>query len=202
MLLSTGLPDDLFSKSHVPYPFLRPDDDRIHWVCLGRGHKNDVSCAYACGWFQYGNGLWTIEQIGKHNDPANVAYQLVSEFFEGDDVKTDLWFILPNPMLGDISPGDMISLGRSEKLLRWVVQSLAENPPRVPALQTSGDVSDSSSGFDHSRVEEVIAAQAVEDAKAELAQTLDELQVFKTALAASELSNGIETSEDASGDDE
>ncbi len=48
-------------------------------------------------------------------------------FFEGDVAKTALWFRLPNPMLGDFSPRDMIRYGRYAKLQQFVVEALAEN---------------------------------------------------------------------------
>src|SRR6188768_2108458 len=42
-------------------------------------------------------------------------FNLVAQFFDGDPVKTALWFKTSNPMLGDISPRDMIRVGRSQK---------------------------------------------------------------------------------------
>ena len=51
----------------------------------------------------------------------------VVEFFEGDVAKAALWFRLPNLLLGDISPRDMIRYGRYAKLQEFVVEALAEN---------------------------------------------------------------------------
>lgn len=51
---------------------------------------------------------------------------LVLTFFS-DETKTDKWFATDNPMLGDISPRDMIKVGRGEKLMKFVQDSLAEN---------------------------------------------------------------------------
>lgn len=51
----------------------------------------------------------------------------VVEFFEGDVAKSALWFRLPNLLLGDISPRDMIRCGRYAKLQAFVVEALAEN---------------------------------------------------------------------------
>ena len=48
-------------------------------------------------------------------------------FFEGDVAKTALWFRLPNPLLGDVSPRDMIRYGRYARLQEFVVEALAEN---------------------------------------------------------------------------
>jgi uncharacterized protein (DUF2384 family) len=54
-------------------------------------------------------------------------FNLVAGFFEADAKKTELWFSVPNPMLGDISPRDMIRIGRYKKLLSFVLNSLADN---------------------------------------------------------------------------
>ena len=52
---------------------------------------------------------------------------LVAEHFQGDAQKTALWFTTPNPLLGNISPRDMIRFGKSKKLFKFVVNALAEN---------------------------------------------------------------------------
>lgn len=54
-------------------------------------------------------------------------FNLVAQFFDGDPIKTELWFKTTNPMLGDISPRDMIRYGRSQKLLKFIINALAEN---------------------------------------------------------------------------
>jgi hypothetical protein len=51
----------------------------------------------------------------------------VVEFFEGDVAKSALWFRLPNLLLGDISPRDMIRCGRYAKLQEFVVEALADS---------------------------------------------------------------------------
>ena len=43
---------------------------------------------------------------------------LVAEHFDGDAQKTALWFTMPNPLLGNIAPRDMIRFGRHKKLFR------------------------------------------------------------------------------------
>jgi hypothetical protein len=53
---------------------------------------------------------------------GNIA-NLVAEYFQGDAQKVELWFRLPNPMLGNISPRDMIRLGRYERLLNFVLDT-------------------------------------------------------------------------------
>lgn len=52
---------------------------------------------------------------------------LVAEFFEGDIRKTVLWFTLPNPKLGNVSPRDMIRFGRYKRLAKFITNALSEN---------------------------------------------------------------------------
>ena len=63
---------------------------------------------------------------------ANIC-ALVAQFFEGDVAKTALWFRTRNPLLGDISPRDMIRFGRYAKLRQFVMDALAENPNTASA---------------------------------------------------------------------
>ena len=51
---------------------------------------------------------------------ANIA-NLVGEYFNGDADKVALWFELPNPMLGNISPRTMIRGNRYKRLLSFVL---------------------------------------------------------------------------------
>lgn len=56
-----------------------------------------------------------------------VVINLVAEHFSGDMSKTVLWFRISNPLLGNISPRDMIRFGRFKKLLKFIQNSLSEN---------------------------------------------------------------------------
>lgn len=55
-----------------------------------------------------------------------VALNLVAGFFK-DQEKTILWFNIPNPLLGGMSPKDMIRVGRFKKLLNFIQTALDEN---------------------------------------------------------------------------
>jgi uncharacterized protein (DUF2384 family) len=57
-----------------------------------------------------------------------VALNLVAQFFN-DEQKTVLWFRTPNPLLGDMTPRDMIRVGRFRKLVRFIQTALSENEP-------------------------------------------------------------------------
>jgi hypothetical protein len=52
---------------------------------------------------------------------------LVAEYFAGDAFKVSLWFEIANPMLGNVSPRQMIRLGRHRKLLSFIVSAREEN---------------------------------------------------------------------------
>lgn len=54
---------------------------------------------------------------------------LVADFFKDAD-KTILWFYTPNPLLGEQTPRDMIRIGRSKKLIKFIRNALSENKPR------------------------------------------------------------------------
>jgi len=53
---------------------------------------------------------------------ANIA-NLVAEYFNGDVQKVGLWFELANPMLGNVSPRNMIRGGRYKRLLNFVLEA-------------------------------------------------------------------------------
>ena len=54
---------------------------------------------------------------------------LVADFFK-DVHKTMLWFHTPNPLLGEQTPRDIIRIGRSKKLIKFIRNALSENKPR------------------------------------------------------------------------
>ena len=55
---------------------------------------------------------------------ANIA-NLVAEYFDGDAQKVGFWFELSNPMLGSVSPRNMIRGGRYKRLLNFVLDARA-----------------------------------------------------------------------------
>lgn len=54
------------------------------------------------------------------------AINLVGSYFNSHE-KTMLWFQVSNPLLGGMSPRDMIRVGRFKKLLRFIRTALEEN---------------------------------------------------------------------------
>lgn len=51
---------------------------------------------------------------------------LVAQVFEGNAIKTALWFKTANPLLGNLPPREMIKAGRHDELRRFVQDALAE----------------------------------------------------------------------------
>lgn len=66
------------------------------------------------------------EVLERLQEVANIC-GLVAQFFNGDAAKTALWFKTKNPLLGDISPRDMIRFGRYARLQRFVHDAFQQN---------------------------------------------------------------------------
>lgn len=74
------------------------------------------------------------QEVREHLENIANICNLVYQFFQ-NDVKTKLWLQTPNPMLGNVSPRDMIRFGRFNKLLRFVTQAMEEGMDRDEAPQ-------------------------------------------------------------------
>lgn len=59
-----------------------------------------------------------------------IAINLVGSFFNSPE-KTIMWFKIPNPLLGNMSPRDMIRIGRSKRLMQFIQTALNENKKTV-----------------------------------------------------------------------
>lgn len=75
------------------------------------------------------------EPVREHLEEIALTINLVAKVFEGDVDKTATWFKARNPLLGDISPRDMIRLGRFERLRKFILNAMIESRPAasVPA---------------------------------------------------------------------
>jgi hypothetical protein len=75
--------------------------------------------------------------LGERNLPGQdsvlqtlaVSCSRVAQYFEGNAAKTQLWFRLDNPMLGNVSPRTLILTGRAERLQQLIEDALAESSP-------------------------------------------------------------------------
>jgi hypothetical protein len=54
---------------------------------------------------------------------------IVSNQFIQDKDKTRLWFSMPNPLLGGVSPIQMILLGKHKKLIKFIQRSINGEMP-------------------------------------------------------------------------
>jgi hypothetical protein len=78
------------------------------------------------------------KEVREHLENIANICNLVFQFFQ-DSVKTKLWLRTPNPMLGNVSPRDMLRFGRYAKLLRFINQAMEEGSveaPQAPAATT------------------------------------------------------------------
>lgn len=51
----------------------------------------------------------------------------VAKFFKDDEKKVIRWFFTKNPQLGEIRPIEMVMLGRTQKLLDFILNARKEN---------------------------------------------------------------------------
>ena len=58
-----------------------------------------------------------LELIWKH----------LASFFGGNEEKANLWIRTPNPLLGGISPDQMVKAGRAKKLYEFIKQQVEDD---------------------------------------------------------------------------
>jgi hypothetical protein len=70
------------------------------------------------------------EDVRVRMEEIAATCNLVATFFDGDVTKTALWFRTRNPMLGDVSPREMVRLGRFDRLRRFIVGAMSDWTPQ------------------------------------------------------------------------
>src|ERR1700730_8263111 len=75
------------------------------------------------------------KEVREHLENIANICNLVYQFFQ-NDVKTKLSLQRPNPMLGNVSPRDMLRFGRYARLLRFINQAMEEGGTSAEAQQT------------------------------------------------------------------
>ena len=65
-----------------------------------------------------------------------VIFETVLKHFDGDTKVTAQWMATENPLLGNITPNQMMRNGRSAKLYKFIMESLGEN--KKPDTSTKG----------------------------------------------------------------
>lgn len=63
----------------------------------------------------------------KRQETISVIYAMLDIHFGGNFKKTDKWIRTPNPLLGYLSPYEMIEVRREKKLLRFVKNMIDES---------------------------------------------------------------------------
>lgn len=74
------------------------------------------------------------EQVRNRLEEIASTINMVAQQFEGDVEKTVAWFKARNPLLGDISPRDMIRLGRYDRLRKFIINAM------IAGRKTAGSV--------------------------------------------------------------
>lgn len=67
------------------------------------------------------------EQVRERLEEIGMIMNMVAKVFNGDPEKTAVWFRARNPLLGDVTPRDMIRLGRFERLRKYIIGAMSAN---------------------------------------------------------------------------
>ena len=77
------------------------------------------------------------EQVRERLEEIANTINMVAGAFNGDQDKNVAWFQARNPMLGDVSPRDMIRLGRYERLRKFIINAMIERRSRSSQATSS-----------------------------------------------------------------
>ena len=77
------------------------------------------------------------EQMRERLEEIAQTVNLVAQMFDGDAEKAVAWFKARNPMLGDVSPREMIRLGRYERLRKFIVNALLDRTSDRPTVASA-----------------------------------------------------------------
>jgi len=58
---------------------------------------------------------------------GEVIAGMIAPFFNGNEEKMANWYFTNNPLLGGLSPAEMVALGKTEKLKKLIQNVLEEN---------------------------------------------------------------------------
>lgn len=100
------------------------DPERVaEWLDLNKGEVSKIaSVAKASVRYDDSAPRAVVERL---EEIANIA-NLVAGIFDGDAAKAALWFGTRNPMLGDVSPRDMVRLGRYDRLRKFIITAVVD----------------------------------------------------------------------------
>lgn len=66
------------------------------------------------------------QQVRERMEEIANTINMVAQAFGGNAEKTAAWFRAKNPMLGDVSPRDMIRLGRYDRLRKFIINAMMQ----------------------------------------------------------------------------
>ena|SRR3990167_4290181 len=92
-------------------------------------HKNEVSKATGQRKDAIRYDTRMSNELQERLEEIGNIINLTASFFNGDLKKTSIWFKTKNPLLGDISPKEMICYGRYDKLRKFILNAIAGNKP-------------------------------------------------------------------------
>ena len=76
------------------------------------------------------------EQVRERLEEIASTINMVAQTFGGDQEKTVSWFRSKNPVLGDVSPRDMIRLGRYDRLRKFIINAMMQRVNTQTTLPT------------------------------------------------------------------
>ena len=100
-------------------------------------NKQDVSrlASVSVKSVRYGDAM--PEEMRERLEEIAQTVNLVAQMFDGDAEKAVAWFKARNPMLGDVSPREMIRLGRYERLRKFIVNALLDRTSERPTVASA-----------------------------------------------------------------
>ncbi len=126
---TASAPPELFnsipSKDHLG--LFDGDHPRYERIIELLGYKRlDVSAATGLNVSKIRHDAKMPVELRERLNEWAILLNLIGEYFK-ESQKVELWLQTPNPLLGDISPRDMIRIGRYKKLLKFVQTALRDN---------------------------------------------------------------------------
>jgi hypothetical protein len=118
--LFDSVPTDVFQFGYVPHFDARKVSEALHLKKEDVSHLASVSVKSV----RYDDAI--PEQVRERLVEIANTMNWVATTFDGDVAKAATWFLTRNPLLGDVSPRDMIRLGRYERLRRFIIDALRE----------------------------------------------------------------------------
>ena len=86
------------------------------------------------------------EAVRERLEEIAATANMVAAVFDGNPEKTAAWFRARNPLLGDISPRDMIRLGRYERLRKFIINAMLSQRATTPTPSSEAKAASTAKG--------------------------------------------------------